>query len=69
MKGFLFLCVLGVGLYAALVITNDRLSSVAISQNPSKGTVWHLRSWGSDLPALAPNQRQPPQCCRGTPIR
>lgn len=59
MKGFLFLCVVGVGLYAALVITHDRLSSVAISQNPSKGTVWHLRSWGSDLPALATNQRQP----------
>ena len=59
MKGFLFLCVVGVGLYTALVITHDRLSSVAISQNPSKGTVWHLRSWGSDLPALATNQRQP----------
>ena len=57
MKGFLFLCVVGVGLYAALVITHDRISSDAVSQNPNSATVRHLRSWGSDLPALAGNQR------------
>jgi hypothetical protein len=29
----------------------------AISQNPNNEAVRHLRSWGSDLPALAINQR------------
>jgi hypothetical protein len=57
MKGFLFLGVVGVGLYAALVITHDRIPSDAVSQNPNNETVRHLRSWGSDLPALAFNQR------------
>ena len=48
---------MGVGLYATLVITHDRISSDAVSQNPNSATVRHLRSWGSDLPALAINQR------------
>lgn len=57
MKGLLLVGVVGFGVYAALVITHDRIPSDAVSRNPNNETVRHLRSWGSDLPALAINQR------------
>jgi hypothetical protein len=58
MKGVLFLGLVGVAIYMALVVSHDHLSGEktedsltrqALSSPPAR----QLRSWGTDLPALA----------------
>jgi uncharacterized protein YraI len=63
MKGFLFLSLVGAGIYGALLISNDLL----LSNRAEKPSFAHslgdrgerqLRSWGSDLPALTTSSPQ-----------
>ena len=61
MKGLLFLSLVGAAIYTALVVTHDFLPSdraedTFTSQRPTDRGVRQLRSWGSDLPALASSQ-------------
>jgi Bacterial SH3 domain len=61
MKGLLFLSLVGAAIYTALVVTHDflpsdRAADTFTSQRPTDPGVRQLRSWGSDLPALASSQ-------------
>ena len=61
MKGLLFLGLVGAAIYTALVVTHDFLPSdraedTFTRQRPTDPGVRQLRSWGSDLPALASSQ-------------
>src|SRR5262249_18275000 len=58
MKGVLFLGLVGVALYMALVVSHDVLSKEKAeiglaSRTPNGSAPVPLRSWGTDLPALA----------------
>jgi hypothetical protein len=61
MKGFLFLNLVGVALYGALVVSNDVISRTEdplVRQNLGDPDSRQLRSWGSDLPALVNSNSQ-----------
>jgi hypothetical protein len=61
MKGFLFLSLVGAALYGALVVSNDLIITAedpSVWQNLGDPDSRHLRSWGSDLPALVSSNFQ-----------
>jgi hypothetical protein len=61
MKGFLFLNLVGVALYGALVVSNDVISRTEdplVRQNLGDPDSRQLRSWGSDLTALVNSNSQ-----------
>ena len=69
MKGVLFVGLVGAALYMALVVSHDLLSTEKAenriaSRAPSGSRLEPLRSWGTDLPALA-SRASPPL---GTPV-
>ena len=58
MKGVLFLGLVGAAIYMTLVVSHDLLSGDNAEDNLtrqalSSPTARQLRSWGTDLPALA----------------
>jgi hypothetical protein len=62
MKGLLVLSLIGAGIYGALVVSHDLLRSdrpqgLFAGENSGDPGARQLRSWGSDLPALATSQR------------
>jgi hypothetical protein len=64
MKGFFFLSLVGATLYAALLVSHDYLPSdrgehPGFAQSLGNAGERQLRSWGSDLPALAISGAQP----------
>jgi Bacterial SH3 domain len=64
MKGFFFLSLVGAALYAALLVSHDYLPSdrgehPVFAQSLGNAGERQLRSWGSDLPALAISGPQP----------
>jgi hypothetical protein len=64
-KGVLLLGVVGVAIYTALVVSHDVLQSDKSEDNLttqvlSSPTARPLRSWGTDLPALASSQKASP---------
>lgn len=66
MKGVLFLGVVGAAIYTTLVVSHDVLQSNGSEDNltpqvVSNSTARQLRSWGSDLPALASSQEASPR--------
>jgi SH3 domain-containing protein len=65
MKGVLFLGVVGAAIYTTLVVSHDVLQSngsedTLTPQVLSNPTARQLRSWGTDLPALATSQQASP---------
>lgn len=66
MKGVLLLGVVGAAIYTALVVSHDLLQSDRAdhrlsSQGLTRPTTRQLRSWGTDLPALASSQELSPR--------
>jgi hypothetical protein len=66
MKGVLLLGVVGAAIYTALVVSHDLLQSDRAdhrlsSQGLTRPTTRQLRSWGTDLPALASSQESSPR--------
>ena len=61
MKGLLFICLVGAAIYGALVVTHDLLPSdtaEVAAPKPNNAHGRQLRSWGSNLPALASSTSQ-----------